>query len=71
MAKRKIGELRGHPIVVGDINLKDAHEIHITQLFKKAEQGPKPDEPGIELPDGYQVATSQDISALASEILGI
>ena len=69
-SKRRIGELKGHPIIVGDINLKNEHEIHITQLFSKIHEE-EPDNPGIELPDGYQVATEGDINGLAAEILGV
>lgn len=66
MGKRRIGELKGHPIIVGDINLKNKHEIHISQLFKELEKDPDTGDN-----DKYQVATEKDILDLASEILGV
>lgn len=69
MAKKRIGEFRGHPIIVGNIHEKEAHEIHISQLFDKNNN--KPDEPTPGLPDDCEIASVEDIEGLAAEILGV
>lgn len=71
MGKVKIGELRGHPIIAGDINLKNKHEIHITQLFKSlgGDSGnTKPDNPDNPSYNDYEIATEEDINDIATDI---
>lgn len=69
MAKKKIGEFRGHPIVTGNIHEKEAHEIHISQIFNKDNE--KPSEPTPGLPEDYEVASTADIDELAAAILSV
>lgn len=64
--KRKIGEIKGHPIIVGDINLKNEHEIHVSQLLKGLSSSP----PSVDI-EGTQIATEAEVDELIDKILNI
>ncbi|MDE5976930.1 MAG: hypothetical protein K2G70_00475 [Turicibacter sp.] len=66
MSKRKIGSLKGYPIIEGDMNLKKKNEIHISQLIKNIDSTPdNPDE------QDYTIASKEDIDDVCANILGI
>lgn len=64
MGKVSIGKLKGHPIIAGDINLKNEHEIHISQLIKSADTPPPP----IIGDSEYSVATEEEINDVCADI---